>query len=275
MKSEIENKANAQNAVEQNQNSAAPGAPVPDQAGSAPAPDPSGPSDSSDPTPSAVDLETMNHLEPIPSIPPTIQESINGPSPTWPLPRPGQRNRVGKVAQLPPDIREWLNLQLLDEVRYDAILDELDERGFGHITQQNITSWKACGGYNEWLSGHMARQERRSELETVCSLVAQSRGRLDEASLFLISSQLLNVVGDFDVASLKTHLAKDPQTYLRLIQTLTKLYKARQTSKNMTQTNLVHKPSSSTADGLDILPEAERGLTEETLKKITDAIHLF
>jgi hypothetical protein len=53
-------------------------------------------------------------------------------------------------------VLEWVNLQLLDEVPYAAILDELADRGYSHITQQNITSWKTCGGYNQWLSGHMA-----------------------------------------------------------------------------------------------------------------------
>ena len=178
------------------------------------------------------------------------------------------------MAKLPPDIQEWVNLQLLDEVPYAAILDELEDRGHGDISQQNLTNWKTCGGYNQWLSGHLARQQRRSELETVCSLVSQSRGSLDEAALFLISNQLLSVVGDFDLNTLKTHLAKDPQGYLRVIQALTRLNKARQGSKKIAQTSLVNKPSGGASE-LDILPEAERGLTEETLKKITDAIRLF
>ncbi|MDB6031528.1 MAG: hypothetical protein JWM16_1866 [Verrucomicrobiales bacterium] len=224
---------------------------------------------------------TTGHSQPETSV---LEESAGRPSceapeeprvrPTWPLPPPGQRSRVGKVAKLPPDILEWVNLQLLDEVPYAAILDELDDRGYCDISQQNLTNWKTCGGYNQWLSGHIVRQQRRSELETVCSLVSQSRGRLDEAALFLISSQLLSVVGDFDLSSFKTHLAKDPQGYLRVIQALTRLNKARQGSKKITQTSLVNKPSGGTND-FDILPETERGLTEETLKKITDAIRLF
>jgi hypothetical protein len=105
-------------------------------------------------------------------------------------------------------------------------------------------------------------------------LITQSRGRLDEAALFLVSNQLLSVVGDFDLSSFKKHLAEDPQTYLRLIQTLTKLNKVRQTSKKITQTNFVNKPGNGESN-LEVLPDAERGLTEETLKKITDAIRLF
>jgi hypothetical protein len=212
-----------------------------------------------------------------PEIAPPNSES-DGPSaaaaPLDPcLGRPGKRRRVGKVAQLPPEDIEWINQQLLDEELLGDILETLALRGHGHITQQNLTNWKS-GGYVEWLADQQARRERHARLDAVCSLVSQARGRLDEAALMLASSQLLDIISACDVGLLKNQFSDDAQGYLKLIQAITRLNKARQGSSKNRNTSLVHKPSH--PDDPDfVLPDAERGLSEETLKKITDAIRLF
>src|SRR5438046_36533 len=56
-------------------------------------------------------------------------------------------------------------------------------------------------------------------------------------------------------------------------QALLSLVKARQSLSTPPLTNLPDKPSPGDPDF--ILPEAERGISEETLKKITDAIRLY
>ena len=77
----------------------------------------------------------------------------------------------------------------------------------------------------------------------------------------------------FDVKLLHVRLVEKPQMYPVVVQALLKLVKARKTSKNCAPLNHSVKPSPNDPDF--VLPDAERGLTKETLKKITDAIRLF
>jgi hypothetical protein len=184
-----------------------------------------------------------------------------------------KRRRTGKVANLPEELIEWINQQLFAEVRFGYILETLELRGAPHISQQNLTTWKA-GGYLDWLDEQQARHEKQDRLEAICSLVASAGGRLDEAALMLISSQLLDTLAAYDNGLLKAEINKDPQSYHKVIQTLTKLYKVKQTFKKNNKTNLVNKPSEPGSPDF-VLPDAERGLTDETLKKITDAIRLY
>jgi hypothetical protein len=120
----------------------------------------------------------------------------------------------------------------------------------------------------------MARQERRSHLEIISSYISQCRGRVDEAAMLILSGQLLRLVSDYDPSSFRKHLDADPKAYLYLIQAVARLGKVRQASSKNASASLAGKASGNENE-LDLLPDAERGLTEETLKKITDAIRLF
>jgi hypothetical protein len=200
---------------------------------------------------------------------PFVKGQIKAPSILHPA---RTRPRTGKIANLPDDLREWVSNQILDEVPYDEILDTLAAEGHADINDQNITNWKS-GGYLEWLKARNVREERTSQLEVITDYVRQNRGSVEEAALLVVANQLLDIVGDFDVALIKEELTKDPQTYIKVIQALTRLKKVRQAFQKNCQSSLDIKPSHRDAEGL--FPESERGLTEETLKKITTAIKLF
>jgi hypothetical protein len=195
------------------------------------------------------------------------------PPPTRGLGDKATRTRTGKVAGLPDEVIEWINQQIFDRIRFGDILDTLAQRGHAHITQQNLTNWKA-GGYLQWLDDQQIRHEKQDRLDAICSIVSKNGGRMDEAAMMLVSSQLLDALSEYDSGLLKTELSRDPQAYHKVIQGLTRLYKAKQGSKKNELTSLVNKPSQP-GDPNFILPDAERGLTKETLKKITDAIRLF
>ena len=52
--------------------------------------------------------------------------------------------------QLPPEVKESINLMLHDGVHYRTIIERLGEAGKG-LTRYHLMSWKK-GGYQEWLS---------------------------------------------------------------------------------------------------------------------------
>jgi hypothetical protein len=214
----------------------------------------------------------------VPPAPDTSQAASPNPWDSFftpPLSSPAAKHQGnGKVAHLPDDIREWVNLQLLGQKHSGDILEGLLRRDVHGISQQNLSNWKLSGGYEEWLAERGARQQRRAQLDAVCSWVSHNRGRIDEAALLLVSSQILDLVGQYDLTLLKTELLKDPQAYFKLIQALTRLNKVKQGAQKKSLTSLVNKPADA-GDGTEIQTEAERGLTEETLRKITAAFRLF
>jgi hypothetical protein len=184
---------------------------------------------------------------------------------------PNKRPRTGKIAKLPNELRHLVCQQLYDEVPFSQILNFLGEEGATRITKQNITSWKA-GGYRDWLAQEEERLRKEARLNHITRTI-RSKGSLDDVALSLALNQLFETLDAFEVKLLKRRLSKNPQMYPVVVQALLSLVKARQSFSTPPLTNLPDKPSPGDPDF--ILPEAERGISEETLKKITDAIRLY
>jgi hypothetical protein len=184
---------------------------------------------------------------------------------------PNKRPRTGKVAQLPDDVRDSVSQQMYDEVPYKEILRGLSEQGFHDFNKTNLTSWKV-GGLRDWL--HQQQQRIRSEARQDEILRAvRSNCTLEDTALALAINQVFEVLDDFDVKLLQVRLAEKPQMYPVVVQALLKLVKARKASKNCPPLNRSVKPSPNDPDF--VLPEAERGLSDETIKKMIDALNLL
>ena len=70
---------------------------------------------------------------------------------------PTSSRRNGKIAQLPPEIRERVNLMLRRGSRYSDMIQKLAELGYPGITAGNISLWKH-GGFVDWF-----REQQRLE----------------------------------------------------------------------------------------------------------------
>jgi hypothetical protein len=198
-----------------------------------------------------------------PSLPGLLDSNID-----FSKARPGKRPRTGKIARLPDNLIEWVNYQLFLEVPLGDISETLLLQGYPDVTHQNLSNWKS-GGYIEWLLDQQKRQEKRDQLAALASVVSENRNRLGEASLMLVSSQLLDLVSGHDIAPLKAELAKDPMAYLKVVQLLARLNMGRQNAEKSSKSS----PGLTTSEpDLRILPEAERDLTGLTDERITQAL---
>jgi hypothetical protein len=184
---------------------------------------------------------------------------------------PNKRPRTGKVAKLPDELRNSVSQQLYDEVPFAQIIRRLDEQGHPGFNTNNINSWK-IGGYRDWLCLEEHRLPQEARQNQIVRTI-RSKGSLDDAALSLALNQVFEVLDGFEITLLQNRLSEHPQMYPVVVHALLKLVRARSTFSAHALSHLPVTPSPHDPDY--VIPDDERGLTEETLKKITDAIHLF
>ena len=133
--------------------------------------------------------------------------------------------RTGKIARLPKELRDVVNLMLRDGAKYAQIIACLADHGHADINEQNLTNWKD-GGYNDWL-GEVARlDDMRWKREFALEVVKQNEGsQLHAASLQLATSQLYEVISEFDTEGLKARLAENPAEFNDVVKSLAALSK--------------------------------------------------
>ena len=130
--------------------------------------------------------------------------------------------RNGKIARLPHEDRELLNLMLHDGATYPRIIEKFAERGH-KLNPKNVSRWHA-GGYQDWLQDQALLEKLDHRLEFLGRVVHQSNGPvLDAASLRIAVTQLYTLLMKFDPATLKDKLAANPGAYARILNSLCKL----------------------------------------------------
>ncbi len=132
------------------------------------------------------------------------------------------RRRTGKVARLPKEDRDLVNLMLHDGVSYPDICKKLSERGH-QLNPDNLCHWRA-GGHQDWLAEQAWLEEMRVRLDFATDIVEQKNGDLlDAASLRIAVVQMYNLLAGFNPARLSDKLAEQPGAYARILNVLCKL----------------------------------------------------
>lgn len=133
--------------------------------------------------------------------------------------------RTGKIASLPKEIRDGVNTRLRDGVKYREIIEWLESLGHTGFNEQNVTAWFQ-GGHKDWL-GEVARlDDMRWKREFALEVVKQNEGsQLHAASLQLATSQLYEVISEFDTEGLKARLAENPAEFNDVVKSLAALSK--------------------------------------------------
>jgi hypothetical protein len=135
---------------------------------------------------------------------------------------PPSRRRTGKIARLPREHRELINLMLRDGTSYSKIIQKLAERGHT-LDKDHISRWNA-GGYQDWVQEQAWLEEMRARLDFAKQVVNQPNANLiDEASLRIAVTQMYNLLLAFDPLSLKTQLSTQPTAYSRILGSLCKI----------------------------------------------------
>ena len=133
-------------------------------------------------------------------------------------------------------MRDVVNLMLRDGATSAAIINALEKAKLNGATaadglpieipnEQNITNWKD-GGYQDWLEEQQRLDDMKFKREMALEIVRQNEGsKIHEAALQLASSQLYEVISEFDLASLKDLLQEKPENFADLVNSLAKLSK--------------------------------------------------
>jgi len=137
--------------------------------------------------------------------------------------------RIGKVAQLPKELRDEVNRLIQDGTARPAILDFLAKRGHPEIDDVNLTNWihgdgKGHSGYNDWLHDRELLAAMQSRFEFAREVARLGDGfALQEAARILATGQLNDVLARADLDSIKQTLKDNPQFYFSLVTALRRL----------------------------------------------------
>ncbi len=130
--------------------------------------------------------------------------------------------RNGKVARLPKEARDHINVMLSNGAPYPEITRKMAERGH-QLTADNISNWHA-GGYQDWLKEQAWLEEMRTRLDFASDIVEQRNGELiDAASLRIAVLRMYNLLLSFEPSRLIDKVAQQPGAYARILNVLCKL----------------------------------------------------
>src|SRR5882724_9348643 len=134
--------------------------------------------------------------------------------------------RIGKVAQLPQELRDELNRLIQAGTPRPAVLEFLAKRGHPEIDDVNLTNWiqgdgKGSSGYNDWLHDRDLLAAMQSRFEFAREVARLGDGfALQQAARILATGQLNDVLARADLEGIKQILLESPQSYFSLVTTL-------------------------------------------------------
>ena len=164
--------------------------------------------------------------------------SINAPPST---PRANGIRRHCKIARLPAELRERLNLMLRDGASYRAVIRAFAQQGH-HLNEANLSRWNA-GGFQDWLRQQAWLDEMRVRLDFASSIVQQPNAELlDQASLRIAVVRMYSLLTEFDPVTLRSKLAESPGAYVRVLNALCNLTDTALKLRNNLDQNTPHAP---------------------------------
>lgn len=132
--------------------------------------------------------------------------------------------RRGKVARLPKEIRNEVNLFLDDGKTLEEIAQWLEEKGFPGFNVVNLHNWKD-GGFQDWLREQERLENQQLQREWIADLARQTAsGEINQLSLQLFSSQIMNTLFGLDTAQLKKGLGSNPRHYIALLNSVCRMH---------------------------------------------------
>jgi hypothetical protein len=235
MNAEIKNDANNNDTVEQNQNGAGPDTAAPEP--SAPATElvpgdcpassapesigvaPIGEAAASEglDIPSVLENESSTTGRPAP-----LTSNSPGASPDPTLMPPRHRGNPGKVAQLPPEMRLFVNQQLLLGLSYRHIASLLEEKGYPGFSSSNIYHWTQ-GGFKAWAHSQLDLAQQTARKEAALKAAVEKGFRLDEAAMGLLLSSAVEVIPELDSTKIKAQIEGKPGQYVALFSALSRV----------------------------------------------------
>src|SRR5882672_9231689 len=108
------------------------------------------------------------------SMPDPVPVKENGAAEAGPAEEQEAERRNGKVARLPKEARDRLNVMMQDGVPYREIIERLGPEG-SELNEQNLTNWRK-GGHQDWLSDQERNQSLVLRRDSALSLLEKKAG---------------------------------------------------------------------------------------------------
>src|SRR5205807_5994308 len=103
------------------------------------------------------------------------------------------KTHTGFVARLPKNLRDQVNLLLLDNTPYKKIIQSLGEPG-SHLNEGHIGQWKA-GGYQDWLEDLRRAEALGIARDSAIDLLSKNAGAtVQDASRAVAAAQLYELL---------------------------------------------------------------------------------
>jgi hypothetical protein len=133
-----------------------------------------------------------------------------------------------KIGRLPYQLRHEVNLRIRDGMPYVRIIAWLKEQGCEEVfSEQNFTNWyQSANGYGKWEREQARLIEMQSRREFAERLVKDNDGtKVHEAALQIATSQIYEVLSEYNLDNLHTLLEVEPENYSKLVNGLARLSK--------------------------------------------------
>lgn len=133
-----------------------------------------------------------------------------------------------KIGRLPYQLRHEVNLRIRDGMPYSRIIAWLKEQGCEEVfSEQNFTNWyQSANGYGKWEREQTRLCEMQARREFAERLVSDNQGtQVHEAALQIATSQIYEVLSEYNLDNLSTLLEVEPERYADLVNALAKLSK--------------------------------------------------
>ena len=214
------------------------------------------------------------------AVAPVVIQAPPQPTLAPPNPQPPTRNRQsnplgnvrrrnGKVAGLPKETRDRINVMLSDGLTYAAIIKALGEEGAA-LNEANISNWQ-LGGYKDWLAEQKEREDMGLWEEYTLELVKQNaNSTLSEAAIRMATVQIRQALRAIGHTGLQTAMQENPESHIRLLNSLSRL-----TSGGLSCQNERRKQEQRDADAQRQQADPDSlSITAETLRKIEKLLRL-
>src|SRR5438477_4086928 len=191
------------------------------------------PNTSSQPSPSDSTVQPVNDSA---SEKPNQPELPNFAPVSYLLPT---SQRTGKIAALPPEIRDHVNQMLRGDSSYSDIAHRLGTWGYSGISPANISNWK-YGGFADWLR-QQQQTEARLALPQALERAAGSVNldRVQQNAILSACNHLSIILAKFDPERALALLYQRPQLLPAFIGTLAALVRC---TRDLTKAfELVHQ----------------------------------
>ncbi|HWW02093.1 MAG TPA: hypothetical protein VNZ64_20500 [Candidatus Acidoferrum sp.] len=180
------------------------------------------------------------------------------------------RQRRGKVARLPKEVRARIDQLLDDGFPFDEIPQQLGEQG-RHLTADSIRRWKK-GGYQDHLREQRLLDESRLRYQLTLDLAREDQGiQAFQAAHKLAAALICEAVAELGADSLREAIKANPLNLLRMLNSLARLTtgglkcERHLADQAQLQLNLNSQPP----------PQAKRGITPESIKEMTEKLNLM